>query len=165
MDMDKYISNRRTREDERPKMRDKITNLKYDMSEWNLFSMFKKKRKTTPYMEDDDDDDDEYVEEEVEIEAINDVEDELDRERESALKRFFKKFRFKQGRRARDDMDDEDELYENNANEFELEEIKEVIKITHKWLEQLPPETIERFKRSEDFQKYKEILKKLEMIK
>jgi hypothetical protein len=46
-----------------------------------------------------------------------------------------------------------------------IEDLKETIKILHKWLEKLPPERISEFKRSPDFEKYKDGLRKLGLIK
>ncbi|MFA6073579.1 MAG: hypothetical protein WC758_05680 [Candidatus Woesearchaeota archaeon] len=46
-----------------------------------------------------------------------------------------------------------------------IEELKETIKVLHKWLEKLPPERITEFKRSPDFEKYKSGLRKLGLIK
>lgn len=154
-DMDKYIKKRRVSDSQDPKMKEKVRDLKNNVREWRLFSMFKKRDKAQ-YEEEDED----YSDDEVEIEAIDEMEDELENRRESVFRRFFKKLRRKNKHEIEDDG-----IYEAEEEEFDLDEIKEVIKITHKWLEQLPPETIERFKRSDDFQKYKKILKRLEMIK
>jgi hypothetical protein len=167
LDMDKYIKKRRTTDSSskssRPTMnvKEKINEMRQNMNEWKVFSLFKRKERDYDEDIEEDDDDEEYIEEETEIEAIDEIEDELEERRESALKRFFKTLRMR--RRARPEEDDDYEVYEET--EENLEDIKEVIKITHKWLEELPPETIERFRRSEDFVKYKEALRKLKMIK
>jgi len=58
-----------------------------------------------------------------------------------------------------------DEEYESEEEEYTLDEIKQVLKVLHKWLEELPPDKKEQFKRSEDFVKYKEALHKLGLIK
>ena len=47
----------------------------------------------------------------------------------------------------------------------EVEDLKEVVKILHKWIEKLPSDKINQFKRSDDFVKYKELLDKHGMIK
>ena len=63
---------------------------------------------------------------------------------------------------------EEEDVYEEEVEEEksdEYEDIKQTIKILHKWLEKLPPEKINQFKRSEDFQKYKESLDRLGLIK
>ncbi len=60
----------------------------------------------------------------------------------------------------------EQEEYEEMPQQTnQTEELKETIKILHKWLEKLPPEKIQEFKNSEDFLKYKEALKNLGLIK
>jgi len=164
MEMDKYIKERRTTETTTPSMsmQEKLSEMKQNMNEWKVFSLFKKKETNYPEYEDEDDDED-YVEEESEIEAIDEIEDELEERREGLLRRFFKKLRMR--KRKRLEEDDEDEYLEYEEENKDFEEIKEVIKITHKWLEELPPETIERFRRSEDFIRYKETLRRLGMIK
>jgi len=45
------------------------------------------------------------------------------------------------------------------------EDVKEVLKITFKWLKQMDPELIEEIKASEDFEKYKKLLDKYGLIK
>jgi hypothetical protein len=45
------------------------------------------------------------------------------------------------------------------------EEVKEVLKITFKWLKMMDPETIDEIKRSPDFEKYKRVLDKYGLIK
>jgi len=155
-EMDDYIKKRRTSDSTGTKLKDNLKNI----NEWSVFSMFKRKEKE--YNTEEYEDEEDFEDEETEIEAIEEIEDELEERREGVLKRFFKKLRF--GRRMKR-KPEEDEYEEIEEDEDELEEIKEVIKITHRWLEELPPETIERFKRSEDFQKYKATLKKLGMIK
>ena len=166
LDMDKYIKDRRSRDDSGPSIKDnfseKLDNIKESVSEWKVFSLFRRKEKDVPYLDDIEEDDEDYSDEESEIEEIDDLEEELEERRENVFKRFFKKLRM--GRRK--PVDDDDDYYEEAVEEEDdLDDVKEVIKITHKWLEELPPETVERFKRSEDFQKYKEILRKLGMIK
>ena len=155
MDMDKYIKKRRTTEYSTPKIdiNEKLNEMKQNMNEWKVFSLFRKKE--AEYDEED------YDDEETEIEEIDDVEEELEERRESALRRFFKKLRRNKKRKE----EPEHEEYDEETEEDTLNEAKEIIKITHKWLEELPPETIERFRRSEDYVKYKETLRKLKMIK
>ena len=64
----------------------------------------------------------------------------------------------------------EDEEYIESEEEqvkvdTEKEELKELVKILHRWIEKLPSDKINEFKRSSDFEKYKSGLKKLNMIK
>lgn len=64
-----------------------------------------------------------------------------------------------------EELEQEPDSLESSEKKDELEEIKQVIKILHKWLEQLPSDKINQFKRSDDFKKYKESLDKLGLIK
>jgi len=60
----------------------------------------------------------------------------------------------------------EDEYQEVQEDEpDQTEEIKNTLKILHRWLEKLPPEQITAFKNSEDFKKYKDALNKLGLTK
>ena len=63
--------------------------------------------------------------------------------------------------------DEEEIAYASKIHDSEkdVEQLKSVVKITHKWLEKLSPEEMNAFKRSEDFEKYKEALKSLGMIR
>lgn len=45
------------------------------------------------------------------------------------------------------------------------EDVKEVLKITFKWLKQMDPDLIDEIKASEDFEKYKKLLDKYGLIK
>lgn len=45
------------------------------------------------------------------------------------------------------------------------EDVREVLKITFKWLKQMDPEQIDEIKRSPDFEKYKQVLDKYGLIK
>jgi hypothetical protein len=46
-----------------------------------------------------------------------------------------------------------------------IEDLKETIRVLHRWLEKLPPERILEFKRNPDFEKYKDGLRKLGLIR
>lgn len=165
MEMDSYIKNRRSKEysKDSKSLGERFSDLKDDVYEWKVFSLFRRKG-SDRYVDDIEEDDEDYTEEETEIEAIDELEDELEERREGVLRRFFKKLRLA-GRKSPVEEDfDEDEVLEEDDG-ADLDDIREVIKITHSWLEELPPETLNRFKRSEDFVKYKEVLKKLKMIK
>jgi len=154
IDMDKYISKRRTKESSTPK--EVLNDMKKNINEWKIFSLFKTKKYEEDY-DDEDYENEKYEEEETEIQAIQEIEDELQNKKENIFRKFFKKLRSK---KQEEDYEEYAEIEEQN-----IDEIKEILKITHKWLEELPPEKISQFKRSEDFIKYKQLLKKLEMIK
>lgn len=165
IDMDNYIKDRRSKEYSKDSktIGERFSDFKDDVYEWKVFSLFKR-RSGDRYVDDFEEDDEDYIEEETEIEAIDELEDELEERREGVLRRFFKKLRLAGRRRPVEEDFDEDEVLEEDDG-ADLDDIREVIKITHSWLEELPPETLNRFKRSEDFVKYKEVLKKLKMIK
>lgn len=101
---------------------------------------------------------------EDDIKDIQEEEDEMEEKREGIVKRFLKLLR----KPVKDNYSDEEEIVhaaEMNKAEKDIEQLKNVIKITHKWLERLPPEQLNEFKRSEDFQRYKDALKQLKLIK
>jgi hypothetical protein len=65
-----------------------------------------------------------------------------------------------------------DEYEEEQEQEYQSEEpvminqdIKDIIKLQHKWINKLPKNEIKKFKESEDFQNYKYILEKYNLIK
>ncbi|MCF7871689.1 hypothetical protein K9L97_01525 [Candidatus Woesearchaeota archaeon] len=98
------------------------------------------------------------------VEDIQAAEDAMELEREGIFKRFLKLLRLG----GRSDFPEEEEVLESVAEQkaLELEEsFKDTVKMLHKWLEMLPAEKMDQFKRSDDFQRYKEVLKKLGMIK
>ena len=60
----------------------------------------------------------------------------------------------------------EPEIIEEVAEEFTLnEDIREAFKVLTKWLEKLPEKELNKFKESEDFEKYKAVLRKYNMIR
>jgi hypothetical protein len=61
--------------------------------------------------------------------------------------------------------DDDYEMVETAKPAQLDEDVKEVLKITFKWLKQMDPETVEEIKASSDFQKYKAVLDKYGLIK
>ncbi len=104
----------------------------------------------------------EVQETEEEIEYVDEEVDELENERESLLTRLFSLFR-----RAKTEEVDEEEIEEVELDENELlqKETREALRMIHKWIGRLPPDQINAFKRSPDFQKYKDILNKYNLIK
>jgi hypothetical protein len=61
----------------------------------------------------------------------------------------------------------QDEFEEEEVEQVdpEIETLKDTIKILHSWLEKLPPEQVQKFRNSPDYEKYKEALRKLKLIK
>lgn len=114
-------------------------------------------------MEDEiEDTEKEIVEKEEEMKEIKEEEAELIEKREGLLTKFFGRMNiFK--RRSMDTVEiSEEEYIEEPAIG---EDIAEVFKILHKWLEQLTPAKKRSFKASSDFQKYKEVLTKYGLVK
>ncbi|MGV8163144.1 MAG: hypothetical protein ACP5N2_07475 [Candidatus Nanoarchaeia archaeon] len=63
------------------------------------------------------------------------------------------------------DQEREDNAMLVQQQQQNIEDLKETIKVLHRWLEKLPPDKIYEFKKSPDFEKYKEGLRKLGLIK
>ncbi|MEM3373865.1 MAG: hypothetical protein QXE31_01460 [Candidatus Woesearchaeota archaeon] len=63
------------------------------------------------------------------------------------------------------EFDEEEEETIEEKKEILPDDIKEVLKIQNKWLSKLPKEVLHEFKNTEDYQKYKETLKKYNLIK
>ena len=128
-------------------------------------------RTKRPKLDDDLSEDvkEELTEMEEDIEEIDEEVEELETHRESLLTRFFNLLRG--GRRASSDEDDipEDLVREAMGDEAAAEELQketqEVLKVIHKWLGRLPPEEINAFKRSSDFNRYKDLLDQYGLIK
>ena len=105
----------------------------------------------------------EHVEDE--IEEVEKEEEELQEEREGLIKTFMKKLRFFEKKHKEPG---EEEMVEEIGDAISVkmdDDVREVLKVMHKWLERLPPHEIKQFKLSEDFVKYKDILKKYGLIK
>ncbi|HJX05320.1 MAG TPA: hypothetical protein VJ461_01275 [Candidatus Nanoarchaeia archaeon] len=102
------------------------------------------------------------VEKEEEVKEIKEEEEALIEKREGLLTKFFGRINVFKRRPM--------EAAEVSVDEMEKEpsidpEVVEVIKIMHKWLNELPPGKKRSFKASSDFQKYKEILEKHGLVK
>lgn len=95
---------------------------------------------------------------------IEDMEEDLERRRQGLLKTFFSRLGFFGGSRRIYFEEEYDVPEENLKPQFD-EDVKEVLKITHGWLEKLPIRQKKAFKESEDFEKYKEILLKYGLVK
>jgi hypothetical protein len=109
-------------------------------------------------MEDDlEETEEQLVKKEQQIEELEAEEQGLERKREGLLKQFFKAIGFSGQKRMQDYTEDEVLDYEEEALP---EDAVEVIKLTYKWLEQLPSTKKRSFKASNDFQKYKAVLEK-----
>ena len=80
-------------------------------------------------------------------------------EKESLVSRFFGMFRGYEHRHELDKKMGQLEVYEAEQAAKD-EEVKKVLRVMHKWLEQLSPEEKNAFRRSSDFQEYKALLEK-----
>lgn len=96
--------------------------------------------------------------EEVEAEELPSRE--KSEKKEGAMKRFFGKFRGK----SRMDEDIEEEGAPAMGDDIP-EDVKDVLKTSLKWIQELPPARLKDFKNSPDFEKYKEILVKYKVAK
>jgi TolA-binding protein len=115
-------------------------------------------------MEDDiEETEEQIVQKEDEVRELQQEEEVLVERRESQLSNFFNKINFlKKKQQAQAEPAQED----NGKYEPVLDEdVIEVIKICHKWLNELPPGKKRSFKASSDFQKYKEVLEKYGLVK
>ncbi len=107
---------------------------------------------------------------EDDIEVIDEEEQELEEVREGLLTRFFKLLRSSSDDSASDvadPVDEEDEadvVVEPEPEMVDKETVKEVVKIQHRWIEELPAEDLSRFKRHEDYDRYTELLDELGLI-
>ncbi|MFC2134819.1 hypothetical protein ACFLTH_09395 [Bacteroidota bacterium] len=134
-----------------------------------LFSW--KRRKEIEDMDDELSDEEkeklEAMEEEIETleneeSELEGLEEEIEERRESLMNRFMQKLYFFK-RRHREESDEDFDL---EVPPIELEEdVKEVLKVVHQWLEKLPSKAKTEFKSSSDFEKYKEILIKYGLVK
>ena len=121
------------------------------------FSKIRMKRKVRDVVIEDDAD----IEETVEV--TEETEEELD-EPVSTPRRSLISWLFRR-RPKYEEFDDEENEVMTADPENNEEDYREAIKILHKWVEKLDPHTLNQFKRSEDFGKYKEVLAKLKLIK
>lgn len=97
---------------------------------------------------------------EDEIEELDQEIEELEEERESLWTRFLKSMRA--SRRTEGEI--KDDLLDEVVPVMD-EEMRETLKLLHKWLEKLDPDVMNQFKRSTDFEQYKLMLDKYGLIK
>lgn len=104
------------------------------------------------------------VEEEDDYEDYEDVQHKINSAPKEKKEGGFmsKLFNFGSKKKEQEEDDSSMELQVQRQN---IEDLKETIKVLHRWLEKLPPDKISEFKRSPDFEKYKSGLKKLGLIK
>jgi len=88
----------------------------------------------------------------------------LEREKESLVTRFFSLFRGYEHRHQLDKRMGQLEVYEAEVAAKD-EEVKRVLKQIHGWLERLPPDEKEAFRRSSAFHDYKTLLEKYGLLR
>jgi hypothetical protein len=114
-------------------------------------------------MEDDiEETEKEIIEKEEEVKEIKQEEEVLVERRESMLTKFFDKVNFLKRKPMKEESQPEE--YERDEPVLD-QDVIEVIKIGHRWLNELPPGKKRSFKASDDFQKYKEVLEKYGLVK
>jgi len=102
---------------------------------------------------------------EQEIDDYEELEEHIEHKREGAIGRLFRKIGLGGGQRHMDDYQGEDMGDEPFAFLTMQRDIKEALKIVNKWMGKLPPKKLQEFKNSEDFTRYKDLLKKHNLIK
>ncbi|MGM5481650.1 MAG: hypothetical protein ACQESE_04545 [Nanobdellota archaeon] len=140
---------------------------------FSLFSIFSRgSRDPADYEMDDEELEAETREDmqevEHEIEAVDEEFEEIEQKRTGLFKRLFSFLSFGGPKVGEDDIS-EDHIREQVEKQQEKDalykETRETLKILHKWINRLPSQQIESFKRSPDFQKYKNLLDKYNLIK
>lgn len=122
-------------------------------------------------LEEEIDDLPEDIQEEIheiedELEEVDHEVEELEDKRESLIKRFFSIFRSNKIESEEPEGDFEhSDAVELDPAEVLKAETRQTLKIIHKWISRLPPEQIDAFKRSPDFDRYKELLEKYNLLK
>lgn len=102
----------------------------------------------------------EEVEEPEQEEMVEEPEEEVPQEKRRGFMAWIFGWRNEEG-----DEFEEVVVEENDEREEEIEELKEVVRILHGWLEKLPKDELNKFRRSEDFQRYKDALDRLGLLK
>ena len=186
--MDRYICNLRkndagstkkfawlkTRTDERvPELMDDEVHVEYkDSSFWRRVFAWRRKQNIDELDDVPKDQKERLDELEGEIEAIEEeesqlegMEEDLEERKQGLLKTFFQRLRFFGGPGRIDPKDDFKDYLEEEIKPVIDEDVKEVLKVTHAWLEKLTVRHKKAFKESKDFEKYKEILLKYGLVK
>lgn len=142
----------------------------------NWFSIFSRKRKTSDIMEEEiqehsaelsAEEKTELENMETEVSHIENEEEDLERAKGNVVSRFFASIFKKRSRVIEDDFDEVSEEHIQKAVQEDTlkDETRIVLKSMHKWLSRLPPDQIDAFRRSPEFEMYKELLGKYGLIK
>lgn len=101
---------------------------------------------------------------EEDIENLEYEEENIEQEKEALMSKFLKKLRLFS--RTKEPTDDDMVEECGDAISVEMDgDVRDILKVMHNWLERLPPHEKKQFKMSEDFIKYKELLKRYGLIK
>jgi hypothetical protein len=105
---------------------------------------------------------------EHDIEVIEEEEEDLEEVREGLMTKFFKLLRGSPSEQEEQSFEEEvpDGVEEEEeVDVVEREKVKELVKIQHKWIQELGTKDLSRFRRSPDFERYKELLQELGFAK
>jgi len=166
--VDSLIPKRRRKSEEVPEIDDfNPTVIDKPKRQFWLFTLFSSRKKDS--YEDLDEEEKEILEEmEEEMEEVDEEIEELTERKEGLLARIFWFLRKKEIEDEEEDIDPElvsQTISKDQKNEDLINETRQVLKSLHKWLSKLPPEQIEAFKRSPDFNQYKDLLDKYGLIR
>ncbi len=107
---------------------------------------------------------DENIDEQAEADEPA-VEDDLEVPKPTLVERFFSLFESSEPAEEFDEFDPEHYAEEESERVMFEEDVKEILRIAHDWIEELPGEKLREFKESEDFERYQELLDKLDLLK
>lgn len=166
-DMEKYLSKRRELNLDLFKPKRETNKWEKKESWWQSLFKNNSKSKLTPIekaqlrqVEDEIvmiDNMEEYAnEEEVEV---------LEQERESLMQKFFGLFRLFERKHDLEEKAEQINYVEEQVIPSIDADVKQVLKIAHKWLEKLPMKEKRNFRESDDFKQYKAILERYEVAK
>ncbi|MFH1211642.1 MAG: hypothetical protein V1659_01805 [Candidatus Woesearchaeota archaeon] len=162
--MKDLASQRKNREEpEQPNIEDTDVGVRYSKPFWDKIFGFLRKEEKMASEPEEFEDIEELEEEAKEIkereEIIEEEKELIEEEKEGLLQKLRYLINFKK-------KDAEEEEFEGGEETPGLDpEIIELIKISHRWIEELPPLKKTLFKESDDFKRYTEILKKYKLIK
>lgn len=165
-DMNKYLSKRRENNLElfsKPKKSEDWTPKE---SWWQ--SLFKKKNNKLSSIEKaqlNQIEDEIVMIDNIEEEANEEEYEMLEEERESLVQKFFNMFRFFERRHDLEDKAEQINHIEEEVIPSIDADVKEILKITHKWLEKLSMKEKHMFRESKDFEQYKAILERYEIAR
>ena len=94
---------------------------------------------------------------EEEYHELDDMEEEIEEKKDNIFNKLARFFSTEKN---------EPEIIDEVRNEFTLnDDVKEAFRVLTKWIEKLPEKELNKFKDSEDFETYKSVLKRYNMIK